>query len=146
MRREIPLAITVFVGFLLIVSVFFPPVETLGEDFSLSFDIIAVFAFFLGGGNLLRVHFTKLSRRKRDWQFSIVTIVGFFVMLAFGLFKLGNDGGISASLTTQGSYFQMVYQSIFVPLGSTMYALLAFFVASAASQLSTGTIVSRAIL
>ena len=131
MKREIPLAITFLVGTVLIVSVFLPPMETLGENFTLFFDIIAVFAFFLGGGNLLRVHFTKLSRRKRDWQFSIVTIVGFFVMLAFGLFKLGNDGGISASLTTQGSYFQMVYESIFVPLGSTMYALLAFFVASA---------------
>jgi hypothetical protein len=105
--------------------------ETLGENFTLFFDIIAVFAFFLGGGNLLRVHFTKLSRKKDDWQFSIVTIVGFFVMLAIGLFKIGNDGGISSSLTTQGTYFDLIYQSVFVPLGSTMYALLAFFVASA---------------
>ncbi len=131
MKREIPLAITFLIGTVLIVSVFLPPLESLGENFTLFFDIIAVFAFFLGGGNLLRVHFTKLSRKQRDWPFSIVTIVGFFAMLAFGLFKIGNDGGISSSLTTQGSYFQMVYQTVFVPLGSTMYALLAFFVASA---------------
>lgn len=131
MKREIPLAITFIVGTVLIVSVFLPPMETLGENFTLFFDIIAVFAFFLGGGNLLRVHFTKLSRKKDDWQFSIVTIVGFFVMLAIGLFKIGNDGGISSSLTTQGTYFDLIYQSVFVPLGSTMYALLAFFVASA---------------
>ena len=105
--------------------------QDLGENFTLFFDIIAVFAFFLGGGNLLRVHITKLQRRKKDWPFSIVTIVAFGVMLAAGLFKIGNPGNIAAELTAQGSLFQTIYRHAFVPLGSTMYALLAFFVASA---------------
>jgi len=131
MRREIPLFITFFVGTLLIVSVFLPPMENLGESFTLFFDIIAVFAFFLGGGNLLRVHFNKLTKKKRDWGYSIVTIAGFFFMLAAGIFKIGNPGDIAASLTAEGSVFQTVYQFVFMPLGATMYALLGFFVASA---------------
>ncbi len=131
MRREIPLAITVFVGFLLIISVFFPPVETLGEDFSLSFDIIAVFAFFLGGGNLIRIHLKKLARRETDWMFSIVTLGGFILMLTAGLLKIGNPGDIATSVNTEGMLFESIYRSVFVPLGATMYALLAFFVASA---------------
>ncbi|UCC44522.1 MAG: hypothetical protein JSU65_00945 [Candidatus Zixiibacteriota bacterium] len=131
MRREIPLAITIFVGFLLIFSVFFPPVEDLGENFSLFFDIIAVFAFFLGGGNLVRIHGKKLLKRKPDWAFSIVTLVGFFLMLAAGLFKIGNPGDISSNVTAEGSLFAIMYDNIFKPLGATMYALLAFFVASA---------------
>ena len=131
MRREVPLIITAFIGTLLIVAEFIPPVENIGEDFTVFFDIIAVFAFFLGGGNLVRVHVRKLSRRKADWGYSIVTLVGFGLMLVAGLFKLGNEGGITASVTAEGSYFQEMYESIFVPLGSTMYALLAFFVASA---------------
>ena len=131
MRRQVPLIITFVVGIVLIFSVFIPPMETWGEDFTLFFDIIAVFAFFLGGGNLLRVHITKLSRRKRDWPFSIVTIVGFLAMLAFGLFKIGNEGGIAASVTAEGSWFQEVFNFVQNPLQSTMYALLAFFVASA---------------
>ena len=65
MKRGVPLIITFVVGFVLIFSVFIPPMENLGENFTLFFDIIAVFAFFLGGGNLLRVHLTKLTRRKR---------------------------------------------------------------------------------
>ena len=52
-------------------------------------------------------------------------------MLAAGLFKIGNDGGIAASLTAEGSLFQTIYLHFIIPLGSTMYALLAFFVASA---------------
>lgn len=131
MKRQIPLFITFFVGTLLILSVFIPPMENLGEDFTLAFDVIAVFAFFLGGGNLLRVHINKLLKRSKDWQFSVVTIAGFTVMLAAGLFKIGNDGGIAAAVTASGSWFYTMYESIFVPLGSTMYALLAFFVASA---------------
>jgi len=131
MKREIPLIITFFVGTLLIFSVFIPPMESMGENFTLYFDIIAVFAFFLGGGNLLRVHLTKLSRKKQDWQFSIVTLAGFSVMLIIGMFKLGNPGDIATSVTAEGSYFQDIFNYVLSPLQSTMYALLAFFVASA---------------
>jgi hypothetical protein len=131
MRRQFPLLITFIVGVVLIISVFLPPFETLGEDFTVFFDIIAVFAFFLGGGNLLRVHITKLRRRKRDWAYSIVTLVGFSAMLAIGMFKLGNPGGLAASPTIAGSLFQIIFDNVLVPLGATMYALLAFFVASA---------------
>ncbi|MDF1545387.1 MAG: hypothetical protein P1R58_09825 [bacterium] len=131
MRRQIPLFITFFVGTLLILSVFIPPMETLGEDFTLFFDIIAVFAFFLGGGNLVRVHITKLIKRKPDWGFSVVTLVGFAFVLIVGLFKIGNPGDIASSVTAEGSWFQESFNYILNPLQSTMYALLAFFVASA---------------
>jgi hypothetical protein len=97
----------------------------------LFFDVIAVFAFFLGGGNLVRVHVNKLLRRKKDWGFSIVTLGGFFIMLAAGLFKINNPGGIAASPTTEGSLLQDIFIYVQNPLQSTMYALLAFFVASA---------------
>lgn len=132
-RRTIPLLITFIVGAVLIIAEFIPhrPFGNLGEDFSMYFDIIAVFAFLLGGGNLLRVHFSKVYRKKKDWPFSIVTLVGFFVMLAAGLFKIGNPAGMQGDVTAAGSLFTGLYDSIFTPLQGTMYALLAFFVASA---------------
>lgn len=131
MKRRVPLLITFFVGTLLIVSVFVPPLEGMQENSTLFFDIIAVFAFFLGGGNLVRIHFKRAYGKRHDWEFSIVTLVAFFVMLTFGLFKLGNPGGIEANVTQPGSWFEMVFSSVITPLSSTMYALLAFFVASA---------------
>jgi hypothetical protein len=63
--------------------------------------------------------------------FPIVTLVGFLVTPAPGLFKIGNPGGIAASPTTEGSLLQEIFTYVFLPLQSTMYALLAFFVASA---------------
>jgi hypothetical protein len=131
MRRNVPLFITFFVGALLIFSVFMPPIEPAGENFSVFFDIIAVFAFFLGGGNLLRIHLTSIGKRSKDWGYSGVTLIGFLVMLAVGLFKIGNPGGIAANLTDPRGWYQILFTSIMTPLNATMYALLAFFVASA---------------
>jgi hypothetical protein len=132
-RRTIPLFITFFVGSVLVMAEFIPhrPFGSLGEDFSLYFDIIAVFAFLLGGGNLCRVHLSKVYRRKKDWPFSIVTLLGFSVMLVAGLFKIGNPVGMTGDVAATGSMFANLYDSIFTPLQGTMYALLAFFVASA---------------
>lgn len=131
MKRQVPLLITLCVGLFLVVYVFSPPLTDFGENFSVYFDIIAVFAFFLGGGNLVRIHFTNLARLKKDWWYSVVTLVAFFGMLIAGLFKVGNAGGIAASLTASSSAFQQLFLALMSPLNSTMYALLAFFVASA---------------
>jgi len=131
MKRRIPLIITFLIGTILIFSFFIPPMKNLEQTSTLFFDVIAVFAFFLGGGNLLRVHINKLRRRRKDWGFSSVTLIGFFVTLAAGLFKIANPGGIAASPTTEGALLQEIFTYVLVPLQSTMYALLAFFVASA---------------
>jgi len=113
------------------VAVFIPPLKDLERTFTLFFDIIAVFAFFLGGGNLLRVHFNKLRNKKPDWGYSIVTIVGFTWMLIVGLLKIGNPGNIASAVDAPGSLFYQTFHTVLVPLSSTMYSLLAFFVASA---------------
>jgi hypothetical protein len=133
MRRQIPLVITFIVGSVLIISVFIPhkPFGRLGENFSVYFDIIAVFAFILGGGNLLRVHGNRIYRKHKDWPYSVVTVAGFLVMMIAGLFKIGGSPGITGDLTEPGSMFEELYMYVFTPLMATMFALLAFFVASA---------------
>jgi hypothetical protein len=133
MKRTVPLLITLVVGAALIIADFVPhrPFGTLGDDFSLYFDIIAVFAFLLGGGNLVRVHIMKLSKKRKDWPFSIVTLAGFFIMLAAGLLKIGNPDDIKGDVAALGSLFSDLYISIFTPLQASMFALLAFFVGSA---------------
>ncbi|MGB5106777.1 MAG: hypothetical protein WBP29_07685 [Candidatus Zixiibacteriota bacterium] len=131
MRRQVPLFIIICVGWVLLFSVFIPPMESWGEDASLFFDIIAVFAFFLGGGNLIRVHSQKVSRKSANWGYSAVTLIGFLTMLYVGLFKIGNPSGIGGALDETGSWFQLMFTFVMSPLQSTMYSLLAFFVASA---------------
>lgn len=131
MKRQIPMLILSAVGTLLVVSVFVPSARHWQEDASLYFDIIAVFAFFLGGGNLIRVHTEKVNRKSAGWKYSIVTLFGFGLMLVMGLFKVGNPNGIAGDISQTGSYFQLLFQYVMSPLNSSMYALLAFYVASA---------------
>lgn len=130
-RRTIPLLITFAVGTVLILSKLFPVASRLGEEFSIYFDIIACFAFILGGGNLVKIHGNKLYKRVPGWGYSMVCLVGFFLTLFIGLFKMGNPGGIAGNVVAQGSYFNIIYDFIFKPLAATMFSLLAFYVASA---------------
>lgn len=133
MRREIPLFICFIVGTALIVAVFIPrqPFPEMDGELSVWFDIIAVFAFILGGGNLLKVHIDRITRNHRDKFYSGVTIAGFLITLGVGLLKIGGDPGLTGNYIAEGTWFKVIYNSAFVPLGATMFSLLAFFVASA---------------
>jgi len=133
MRREIPLFITFIIGVALVAAFFIPrePFPELDSEFSVWFDIIAVFAFLLGGGNLLAVHVDRFTRKHPDRWFSVVTIAGFLLTLFIGLLKVGGDPGLKGNYLAPGTWFKFIYDSMFTPLSATMFSLLAFFVASA---------------
>ncbi len=133
MRRQIPLLITFAVGVIMLFEAFIPhpPFDQLNESLSITFDVLAAFAFVLGGGNLAKIHLSKISRSEPGWGYSAVTMAGFFLMLAIGLFKVGGPSGIKHALEAEGSWFQAAYDYCFLPLSATTFSLLAFFVASA---------------
>lgn len=130
MKQALPLVITFVAGIVVILSTFFPAFTSMGEDFSIFFEVIAGFAFFLGGANLMKVHAEKILKQVPGFAYSIVTLIGFFGMLAAGLFKIGNPDGITADIN-KGGLFPAIYDFAFQPLGATMFALLGFYVASA---------------
>jgi hypothetical protein len=132
MKRTVPLIITFVMGTILVLSVYFPSTESLGEDFSIFFDIIASIAFVLGGGNLIKMFGTKVIKQQPGWGYAMVAIIGFVVTLIFGFSKMGSPDGLKGNLLADDTYFIWVYNYIFKPCGATMFSLLAFFVASAA--------------
>ena len=69
MKRTIPLLITAIAGFVLIAAYFIPYTQSWGEKVAIWFDLLAAIAFILGGGNLLRVHFKKISDRVPGWGY-----------------------------------------------------------------------------
>lgn len=138
MKRGVPIAITFIVGLSLVIAFFVPhaPFNSLDQHIPEYFNIIAAFAFVLGGGNLLRVHLTRISRRDHEWAYSIVTVVGFLVMMIAGLAKIaqtesGPGSSLNVDLADDSLLFTWLYDGIFVPCQATMFSLLAFFVASA---------------
>jgi len=139
MKRTLPLLITAIAGFVLIVAYFIPMTEGWGEVAAIWFDVLAAIAFILGGGNLLKIHLRKVSDRAKGWAYSVITLVAFLVTLSVGLGKIGvnpneqyPDFGWSGSYREMGSPFWWLYEFAFKPLTATMFAMLAFYVASAA--------------
>jgi hypothetical protein len=91
------------------------------ENFSVWFNVLASFAFLLGALSLLRTHGRKVLARRKDWLYSLLTLVSFVGVLVIGMLKLGGPPGLAGDVAHPDSW-----------LKSTLYSLLAFFVASAA--------------
>ena len=139
MKRLVPLLITALGGFVLIVAYFIPYGQGLGERATVWFDVLASIAFVLGGGNLLKVHLKNVSDRVRGWGYSVIVLVSFVVTLVVGLGKIGVGPSAqfpafpwSGQYRQMGGLFWSFYEYAFKPLTATIFAMLAFYVASAA--------------
>lgn len=139
MKRTIPLLIAIIAGFVLIVANFLPIAESWGGKAQIWFNILAAGAMILGGGNLVKIHLMKVSGRRSGWGYSLVTIVCFFATLLIGMSKLGvHPSALYPNYAWAGYYleegtgFWWIYEHMVVPLTSTMFAMLAFYVATAA--------------
>lgn len=131
MKRTVGFLLTALAGWLIIVSVFVPPLQNLGDLATNFFNIVAAFAFILGGAALFKMHGGRLFSTHPDRWFSLVALVAFLATLIAGLFKLGTNADISSTVTDANMLFEQLYETFFLPIGSTMYSLLAFFIASA---------------
>ena len=137
--RTIPLLLTGIAGVVMILSAFFPYTSEWGKVAGQFFNILAAFAFVLGGGNLLKVHLKKVSDQGAGWGYSGVVLACFLVTLFVGLFKVGSypnpdfpNVAFSGETQGTGSAFWWAYEYVFKPLTATMFSMLAFYVASAA--------------
>jgi len=144
MRRLMPQIITTVVGVLLVLTALMARPEDaptggrlaffdfIDRNFSVWFNILAVFAFILGGASLMKSHLIKIVGRRSDWPYSVVTLVSFLVVLVVGLAKLGGPPGLTGDVTHPEAWLQTVFNGLYDPLMASLYSLLAFFVASAA--------------
>ena len=126
MRREIPMIITAIVGFVFVIQYFIPhyPFNRLNGWFSDWFSIIGACAIWLGALNLMRISADKIYRRKSDWPYAALIIASFLLIVIIGF-------GGGPDFRDFGTNFDWLYRFIYTPLSATMFALLAFFVASA---------------
>lgn len=138
MKRRLPLLIVLVVGIFAAAAFIIPHpvVRSIDEVFRNDvLRIITAFSLVLGVGSILRHHFIKIKRKAEHWPFSYITVIALFVSAVIGLLG-GIDPARPGVLPTQvGSFsfhIQSLFSNIMVPLAATMFALLAFFMASAA--------------
>ena len=206
LKRHIPLLIVIGVGLLTLFGHFInnDSIQAFVDKDALQwFDIIASFAIFLGALNMLKLQLIMIIKKQKNWQYSILAVIGFAFAIFAGFFYRGanfitlsdiKEGQLTivseiiaeelnesnpysirtkleesqtefeidkiymtsesakpvmeklnlyvetielkskpwgAHVQTMGSLFYWMFINIITPLGATMFALLAFFVASA---------------
>jgi hypothetical protein len=127
MKREIPILITLVTGIFCLIGFFVPhpAVRNLYSDMQNWAIVVVGCTYVLGVANLLRINTRQIQRRERDWAFKIVLVAGMLITMAVGF----SEGSRYSEVTSR---FQWIYRTFYSPMAATMFALLAFFIASAA--------------
>ena len=123
-KRDIPLAITFLVG-IIAIGDYYTGIEAVTQTFNVIKNwgiVLQGFALGLGAVNLLRVHGKRISERRggTDWYFSAWLLLMLAVHIILGLVTGRYE---------QGETYSWLYNAIYLPLGSTMYSSLAFYMA-----------------
>ena len=129
LRRQLPLLITLITGLTMAAQYYVPhpASEALLTTVTKWLQIIGGFALILGVSSLFHVHAVKIRRKEAGWGYSFVLYAGMLGTIAVGLWNNGKES-IDGVMTA----FGWVYSYMLVPLQGTMFAILAFFIASAA--------------
>lgn len=124
MQRELPRIITLVTGLFLAIQYFIPH-KSSEKLYQTSMDwmiIIGIFFIILGVVSLLNLHLGRIRRRESGRRYSFVLLGGLFYMIVSGI--VGGTG--------QQSWFNKGYDAVLNPITATMFALLAFYIATAA--------------
>ena len=122
-KRDIPLAITFIIG-VIAIGDYYTGIQLVTDTFNIIKNwgiVLQGFALGLGAVNLFRVHGKRVTeQRGNDWYFSawLLFMLAVFIVL-----------GLITGQYEQGEMYSWLYNAIYLPLGSTMYSSLAFYMA-----------------
>jgi len=127
LKRELPLFLTAVIGIFMILSFFVPhQLVSVPADFLQQCAVIMVaFGYVLGGANVLRVNFDGIYKQKPGWIYKIVLVVSLLATVVVGAVE-------GPGFLNPGTRSKWIYDNIYSNMSATMFALLAFFIASAA--------------
>ena len=94
--------------------------------------IVAGFALPLGIVNVIQINARKVGRTEKGWPYALLLLLGLLVMGAFGIYGAVTGEGIGYRPDGSSTLFKWMEDWFFRPLQATIFALLAFFMASAA--------------
>ncbi len=125
MKKNIPIAIVMTLGFLFVGWTFIPA-KWMQDDVYMAYQefvkTMSPLAVFLGVYSLVNVHYNKIKMKAPKWGYSIITLTGLVVTSTVG-FIWGTQSGTPS---------QWIFRNLMMPMSSTMFSLLAFYMATAA--------------
>jgi hypothetical protein len=122
--KSLPTGVAIGVGIVVLADFFISHwlLDAIGAAFREWAIILSAFALLLGLANLLNVHVVRIIRREESGGAdSLIVLLTTGIVTLIGLFT-----GLS------GAPMTWIFENVYVPLQSTFFALLAFFMAAAA--------------
>jgi hypothetical protein len=110
----------------------------IARDAVIYFSIIGLAAFAIGAINLTRIHWRNVSGRRPNRPYSFVLLVGMYAMFVFGAiaspFRLDPTASVfpEGLIATFVPVWEFAYYRMYVPAQAMLFALLGFYIASAA--------------
>jgi len=131
LSRTLPVVVAFCFGILGIAIYYIPHsgAQNIERELALWLRIVFAFSYLLGLYSLLNLHWQRIHQRVSGWGYSIVVYIGFLLMMVFVVY---NDGQGPFAAQAKGGGYQWLFQYVHVACSSTMFSILAFFIASAA--------------
>lgn len=136
------------------------PVESVGSFltdmtgiFGTISQVLAAFMLGLGIFSILKIHGTKIAKRQKDWGFSVVLLGSLFSMVLFGFWdyhiRTGNRS-VDYDLQQNWGFANMMrdflFERLLQQMDAAMFAIIAFFILSAAYRAFRARSVEATIL
>ena len=130
-NRTLPLIVAFAFGMLGIVIFYIPhsAAQSVEREMALWVRIVFAFSYLLGLYSLLNLHWQRIRQQAAGWGYSLVAVASFSLMM---LFVIYNDGHGPFAAQAEAGGYKWLFDNIHVACASTMFSILAFFIASAA--------------
>ncbi|MFH1687698.1 MAG: hypothetical protein ABIE70_09280 [bacterium] len=133
MKTTLPVAVAFLSGLAMVVSFFFDENSTLvgrvSQELLNWIIIVGGFTLLLGVVSITRVNWAAVSSRKENWGYKILTLLAIFAMAAPSVLP---ESWSPLFGREAGSIYDWLFINMQMPMMSTMFATLAFYIASAA--------------
>ena len=132
MKTTVPVAVAFIAGFVMVISFFFNPDTLIGglsQELKIWMTIVGGFTLLLGVVSITRVNWEAVRRRKEGWSYRILTLVSIFAMAIPAVLP---ETWSPLFGRATGSIYDWLFLYMDMPMMATMFATLAFYIASAA--------------
>lgn len=133
MRTTLPVIIAFLSGFVMILAFFFDPQKSIIgrlEPEILSWvTIVGGFTLLLGVVSIVRVNYGAVKRKSEGWGYKVATLISIFAMAIPAMLPTDWSSYFGVD---DGSIYDWLFNYLDAPMMSTMFAMLAFYIASAA--------------
>lgn len=138
MQRQLPMLMLFVSGLIMLLDYYFPRLPAVhgAREVFLNWGRIALTcAMFLGILNLVFSNFKKVVLRSPGWAYNLVLLGSFLFTFFYAVqYRMVMKNGMAVTLkgTDLGTMGFKIFVNVYTPLSATMFALVAFFIASAA--------------